>query len=145
MSFISHRIVLVVGIQYKNLYLYVILLQSAIQNYNFTVVLYGCEIRSLTLREECRLTVFKNRVLMGIVGPKNDEITGDWRRLHNEELYDLYSSLNFIQLIKSRRLKWAGHVACMGDRRVYTGFRCGFQKKDRPIGPSRRVMWGGGE
>jgi hypothetical protein len=81
------------------------------------VVLYGCESWSLTLREECRLRVFENRVLRRIFGPKRDEVTGEWRRLHNKELHALYSSPNIIRVIKSRRLRWAGHVARMGERR----------------------------
>jgi hypothetical protein len=64
------------------------------------VVLYGCENLSLTLREEHRLRVFENTVLRGIFGPKRDEVTGEWRRLHNEELYDLYSSPNIIRVVK---------------------------------------------
>jgi hypothetical protein len=68
------------------------------------VVLYGCASWSLTLREECRLRVFVNRVLRRIFGPKRVEVTGEWRRLHNKELYALYSSPNIIQVIKSRRL-----------------------------------------
>jgi hypothetical protein len=72
------------------------------------VVLYGCETWSLTLREEQRLRVFENRVLKRIFGPKRDKATGEWRRLHNEELNDLYSSPNIIPGIKSRRLRWAG-------------------------------------
>jgi hypothetical protein len=67
------------------------------------------------LREECRLRVFENKVLRRIFGPKRDEVTGEWRRLHNEELYALYFSPN-IRVIKSRRLRWAGHVARMGER-----------------------------
>jgi hypothetical protein len=75
------------------------------------VVLYGCETWSLTLREECRLRVFENRVLRRIVGPKKDEEREEWRRLHKKELHALYSSPNIIRVIKSRRLRWAGHVA----------------------------------
>jgi hypothetical protein len=80
------------------------------------VVLYGRETWSLTLREEHRLRVFENRVLMRILGPKRDEVTGKWRRLHNKELNDLYSSTN-IRVIKSRRMRWAGRVAHMGEGR----------------------------
>jgi hypothetical protein len=72
------------------------------------VVLYGCETWFLTLREEHRLRVFENRVLRRIFGPKRDKVTGGWRRLHNEELNDLYSSPNIIQVIKTRRMRWAG-------------------------------------
>ena len=68
------------------------------------------------MREERRLRVFKNRVLR-IFGPKRDDVTGEWRKLHNEELNDLYSSPNIVRVIKSRRMKWAGHVARMGERR----------------------------
>jgi hypothetical protein len=80
------------------------------------VVLYGCETWSLTLREEHRLRVFENRVLRRIFGPKRDEVTGGWRKLHNEELYGLYSSPSIIRVIKARRVRWAGHVARMGDK-----------------------------
>jgi hypothetical protein len=69
------------------------------------------------LREECRLRVFENKVLRRIFGPKRDEVTGEWRRLHNKKLYALYSSPNNIRVMKSRRLRWAGHVARMGERR----------------------------
>jgi hypothetical protein len=81
------------------------------------VVLYGCETWSLTLREEHRLRVFENRVLRRIFGPKRDEVTGEWSRLHKEELNDLYSSPTIIRVIKSRRMRWAGHVASMGKGR----------------------------
>jgi hypothetical protein len=75
-----------------------------------SVVLYGCETWSLRLREEHRVRVFENRVLRRIFGPKGDEVIGGWRKLHNEELHDLYSSSINI-MIKSRRMRWAGHVA----------------------------------
>jgi hypothetical protein len=71
----------------------------------FPVVLYGCETWSVTLREEHMLKVFENRMMRRIFGPKRDEVTGEWRRLHNEELNDLYSSPNIIRLIKSRRMR----------------------------------------
>jgi hypothetical protein len=70
------------------------------RNIIFPVVLYGCETSSLTLREELRLGVFENTVLRGIFGPKRDAVTGEWRRLHKEELNDLYSSPNIIRVIK---------------------------------------------
>jgi hypothetical protein len=79
------------------------------------VVLYGFETWSLTLREEHRLRVFENRVLRRLFGPKKDEVTGKWRKLHNEELHDLYSSPSIIRIIKSWRMRWAGHVARMGE------------------------------
>ena len=73
------------------------------------VVLYGCEAWSLTLREEHRLRVFENMIQRRIFAPKRDE-NGEWRRLHNEELHSLYRSPNIVRVIKSRRLRWAGHV-----------------------------------
>jgi hypothetical protein len=75
------------------------------------VVLYGCETWSLALREEHRLRVFENRVLRRIFGPRRDEVTGEWRKLHNEELCDLYSLPSIIGIIKSGRMRWVGHVA----------------------------------
>ncbi|KAJ4425841.1 hypothetical protein ANN_27467 [Periplaneta americana] len=81
------------------------------------VLLYGCETWTLTLREEHRLRVFENKVLRKIFGAKRDEVTGEWRKLHNTELHALYSSPDIIRNIKSRRLRWAGHVARMGESR----------------------------
>ena len=77
------------------------------------VELYGCETWSLTLREDHRLRVFENKVLRKVFGAKRDEITGEWRKLHNAELHALYSSPGIIRNFKSRRLRWAGHVARM--------------------------------
>jgi hypothetical protein len=90
------------------------------------VVLYGCETWSLRLREENRLRVFVNRVLRRIFGPKRDEVTGEWRKLHNQELRILYSSPNIIRQIKSMRMRWARHVARMGEECVQ-----GFDVKSR--------------
>jgi hypothetical protein len=81
------------------------------------VVLYGCETWSLTLREEHRLRVFENRVLRRIFGLKRDEVTGEWRKLHNKELHDLYSSPSIIRIIKPRRMRWVRQVARMGEKR----------------------------
>ena len=72
---------------------------------------------SLTLREERKLRVFENMVLRRIFGPRRNEVMGEWRRLHNEELNDLYSSPNIVRVIKSRRMRWAGHVVRMGEER----------------------------
>ena len=96
-----------------------------IQNHKFACCFYGCERYSFTLREEYRLRVFKNRVLQIIFGPKKDEVTGEWRKLHNEQLHDLYCSPNIFRVMKLRRMRWAGHVAHMGKRggayRVWQG------------------------
>ena len=83
------------------------------------VVLYGCEAWSLTLRGERKLRVFENMVLrrIRVFGSRRDEVKGEWRRLHNVELSDLYSSPNIVRVIKSRRMRWAGHVVCMGEER----------------------------
>jgi hypothetical protein len=80
------------------------------------VVLYGCKTWSLTFRKKCRLRVFENRVLKRIFGPKREEVTGEWRRLHNKKLYALYSLSDITLVIKSRRLRWAGYVVCMGKK-----------------------------
>jgi hypothetical protein len=92
-----------------------------------TVVLYGCETWSLTLGEEHRLKVFENRVLRRIFGPKR-EGDGSWRKLHNDELHDLYFSPNIVRVINSRRMRWAGHVARMREGEVFTGFWLGGPK-----------------
>ena len=85
-------------------------------------VLYGCETWSLTLREERRLREFDNRVLRRIFGPMRVEVTKEWRKLHNEELNDLYSLPNVLLVIKTRRMRWAGHVAREGEERYIQGF-----------------------
>jgi hypothetical protein len=100
-------------------------------------VLCGCETWSLTLREEQRLRVFENRVLRRIFGPKRDEVTGEWRRLRNEELNDLYSSPN-IRVIKSRRMRWEGHVARMGEKRGAYRILVERPEGRQPLGRPRR-------
>ena len=89
------------------------------------VVFYGYEIWSLTLREERRLRVFENWVLWRIFGSERDDVTGEWKKLHNEELNNLYSSPNIFRVMKSRRMGWAGRVARIGEKRVHTGLWCG--------------------
>jgi len=102
------------------------------------VGLFGCETWSLTLREERRLRVFEKRVLRRIFGPKRDEVTGEWRTLHNEELNDPYSSPNIVWVIKSRRIRWAEHVARMGERRGLYRVLVGKPEGKRPLGRPRR-------
>ena len=97
------------------------------------VVLYGCETWSLALREERKLRVVENMVLRRIFGPRRE-----WRRLHNEELNDLYSSLNIVRVIKSRRMRWAGHVARMGEERGVYRVLVGKPEGRRPLGRLRR-------
>jgi len=99
---------------------------------------YGCETWSLTLRDERRLRVLENRVLRRIFGSKRNEVTGEWRKLHNEELNDLYSSPNIVRVIKSRRMRWAGHVARMGEGRGVYRVLVGKHEGKRPLGRPRR-------
>jgi hypothetical protein len=102
------------------------------------VVLYGCETWPLVLREEQRLRVFENRELRRIFGPKRDEVTGGWRKLHNKELHNLYSSRNIIRIIKSMRMRWAGHVARMGEKSNAYRILVGKPEGNRPLGRPRR-------
>jgi len=108
------------------------------RNIILNVVLYGCETWSLTSREERRLRVLENRVLRRIFGPKRDEVTGERRKQHSEELNDLYSSPNIVRLIKSRRVRWAGHVARMGERRAFYRVLVRKPEGKRPLRRPRR-------
>ena len=102
------------------------------------VVLYGCETWSLTLREEQRLRVFENRVLRKVFGPKRDEVTREWRKLHNEKLNDRYPLPIIVRVVKSRRMRWAGHVARMGDDRGVHKMLVGKPEGQRPLRRPRR-------
>ncbi|KAJ4442305.1 hypothetical protein ANN_12173 [Periplaneta americana] len=102
------------------------------------VVLYGCETWTLTLREEQRLRLFENKVLRKIFGAKRNEVTGEWRKLHNTELHALYSSPDIIRNINSRRLRWAGHVARMGESRNTYRVLVGRLELKRSLGRPRR-------
>jgi hypothetical protein len=102
------------------------------------VVLCGCKTWFLTLKEEHRLRVSENRVLRRIFGPKRDEVTGGWRKLHNEELHGLYSSLSIVRVIRARRVRWAGHVARMGVVRGAYNILVGRSEGRRPLGRPRR-------
>jgi hypothetical protein len=96
-------------------------------------VLYGLETWSQTLRKECRLRVFENRMMRRIFGPKKDEVTGQWRKLHSGELHCLYSSPDIIRQINSRRMRGVGHAACMGEERKCTRFWWGKPEGKRPL------------
>jgi len=85
-------------------------------------VLYGFETWSVTLREERRVKVLENRMVRGIFGPKRDDVIEEWGKLHKEEISDLYSSPNIIQLIESRKLRWVKNIACMGKERCMQDF-----------------------
>ena len=102
------------------------------------VDLYGCETWSLTLREEHKLRVFENRSLRRIFGPKRDEVNGKWRKLHNEELNDLYCSPNVVRVIKSKRKGLVGQIARMWERRGVYRVLVGKREGKRPLGRPRR-------
>jgi hypothetical protein len=102
------------------------------------VALYGCETFSLKLREEHRFRVFENRVLWRIFGPKRDEVKGQWRNLYNGELYNLYSSPDIIRQTKKSRIRWAVHVARMGEGRNVYWVLVGKPEGKRPLGRPRR-------
>jgi hypothetical protein len=89
-------------------------------------------------KEEHRLRVYENRVLRRIVGPKRDEVTGRWRKLHNDELHNSYSSPSIIRMIKSRRIRWAGHIERMGRRGMHIRYWWESLKKERPLERTRR-------
>jgi hypothetical protein len=99
--------------------------------------MYGCETWSLTVGEEHRLRVFENRVLRKIFWPKREE-DGSWGKLHNDELHSLYSSPNIVRVIKSRRMRWSGHVARMGEGRGVYSVLVGRPEGKRPLGRPRR-------
>jgi hypothetical protein len=94
----------------------------------------GCETWSLTLKNERRLRLFENTVLRKLFGAERDEVTGEWRTIHNEELYDLYCLPNIVRVIKTRRMRWAGHVARMGVMRGAYRVLVGNRLGKRPLG-----------
>jgi hypothetical protein len=102
------------------------------------VVLYGCETWSLTFTVDRRLRVFENKVPSRILGPKRDEVTGGWRKLHNEEVHDFYPSPSIIRMVKSRRMRGVGHVARMGEKREACRLLVGKSEGKSPLGRPRR-------
>jgi hypothetical protein len=108
--------------------------KSKNENIILPVILYGRETWSLTLREEHRLKVFENKVMRRIFGSKRDEVTGGWRKLHNEELRDLYSSPSIIRILESRMMRWVGHVARIGENRNVYRLLVGKPEGKSPLG-----------
>jgi hypothetical protein len=98
----------------------------------------GTKLGSLALRENNRMRVFENRVLRRIFGPEKDEVTGGWRKLHNEELHNLYSSPKIVRMITSRTMRWEGHVARMVEKRNAYMILVGMPEGKRPLGRPRR-------
>jgi hypothetical protein len=96
---------------------------------------------SLTLRNEHRLRAFENKILRRIFGPKRDGVTAGWRKLHNEELHDIYCSPSIIRIIKSSRMRWAGHVARMGEKKNVYRLLVGKPEGKRPLGRRKRGGW----
>jgi hypothetical protein len=107
------------------------------------VVLFGFEAWYVTSRKDTRLGVFENRVLRRIFGPRRDEVTGEWRKMHNGEHHNLYCSSEIVRQIKSRKMRWAGHVACMGEGRNLYRVLEGKLEGERPLGRPRN-RWEGG-
>jgi hypothetical protein len=130
LSFGAESVVFQVAIQKLKIKLYRII--------NLPVVLYGCKSWSLKLREEHRLGVFENKVLKRVFGPKWDEVTGEWRKVHNEELNDLYTLLNIVRVVKSRRMRWSGNLARIGEDRGVHRVLVGKPEGKRPLGRPRR-------
>ena len=114
--------------------------KSFTENQNTPLMFYNF-FPSLTFREERRLRVFENRVFRRVFGPKREEVTGEWWKLHNEELSDLYPLPNIVRVVKSRRMRWAGHVAHMGEARGVHRVLVGKPEGKRPLGRPRR-RWG---
>jgi len=103
-----------------------------------SVVLHGCETWSLTLREERRLRVFENRALRTVFVSDRDEIKWEWRILHNEELSDVYTLPNIVRVVNSGRMRWAGHVARIGEGRGVQNVMKGKPEENSPLGRPRR-------
>ena len=101
-------------------------------------IIYYINIIYFTLREERRLRVFENRVLRRVFGPKRDEVTGEWKKLYNEELSDLFPLPNIVRVVKSRRMRWAGHVVRMGEGKGVHRVLVGTPEGKRPLGRPRR-------